>query len=137
MTNHLFRSTRVMRTLLTLVMALLVVGLLLVSGPTEAAHAASTSLTCPTGSSDATYNPGIVFLTPRTTHVTANEDVGTCTGTGDAAGINSGDFSVSGPFSLSCDQLFTSTVPVTWTWNNGTRSTMSLTTVATIVDSTV
>jgi hypothetical protein len=138
MTSHLFRPTFVVRAFLALLLALLGVSALLVIGParTASAHPALTTLTCPIGTSALTYDPGIIFSTARTTDFTDHEHVGTCVGTGPAAGINFGDHSISGSLTLTCDELFSATVSITYDWDNSTSSTFSVTPVVTSVGST-
>jgi hypothetical protein len=135
MTSHLFRRTFVVRAFLALLLALLGVSALFAIGPARTAYALTT-LTCTVGTSALTYDPGIIFSTARTTNFTDDEHVGTCIGLGGAAGIHFGDHSISGSLTLTCDELFSATVSITYDWDNSTSSTFSVTPVVTSVGST-
>ena len=98
------------------------------SGP--AAHAATGNVTCPAGTTTATYNPGITF-TPRTVHV-KGEDIygGPCISSDPtlASGIDRFDATLP----LSCEQPFFNGPGTTVIkWNNGQQSTLSVNGVVT------
>jgi hypothetical protein len=138
MTGRQFRPTFVVRAFLALLLALLGVSALLIIGPvrTASAYPDLATLTCPIGTSDLTYDPGIIFSTARTTDFTGHGHVGTCIGTGAAAGISFGDQYLSGSLTLTCDDLFSATVSITYDWNNSTSSTFLVTPVVTSAGST-
>ncbi|MFC4117339.1 hypothetical protein [Nonomuraea zeae] len=94
----------------------------------RAAHAAS-STTC-TGTSHATYSPGLTF-TPQTVTGTDASTLSSCTSTDTT--LNSGSWNDGGTITdASCNDAEIGPGPLTVTWNNSQTSTASLTYVLTI-----
>ncbi|MEU8325576.1 hypothetical protein AB0C33_45015 [Nonomuraea sp. NPDC048881] len=98
--------------------------------PVPAAYAAS-STTC-TGSSHATYNPGLT-LTPQNVAADEIDTFSFCTSTDPT--LTSGSFSLTGgtiPGAACNDVIAGPGGPLTVTWNNGQTSTAALTYVLTV-----
>ena len=108
--------------------AMLVTVLGIASGP--AAHALTVNVTCPAGTTTATYDPGIRLMT-RTVHV-QGEDIydGPCTSSDPTPKSGIDRFDATLP--LSCEQPFFSGPGTTVIeWNNGRQSTLSVNGVVT------
>ncbi|MFI6585639.1 hypothetical protein [Embleya sp. NPDC050493] len=94
-----------------------------------AAHASS-STTC-TGTSSATYNPGLT-LTPQSVALTETDTLSSCTSTDPT--LTSGSFGLGGTIpGAACNDVQAGPgTPITVTWNNTHTSTAALTYVLTV-----
>ncbi|AGC42341.1 hypothetical protein MYSTI_00992 [Myxococcus stipitatus DSM 14675] len=90
-------------------------------------------ITCPLGTSQVSYSPGITN-TPTPTKVSGVELSGLCTGLGLPVGVSSFTTSFAGTATLSCSGLFTmGEGEQTFVWNNGATSTWHYTATAPVI----
>ncbi|WP_342378765.1 hypothetical protein NVS55_05140 [Myxococcus stipitatus] len=90
-------------------------------------------ITCPLGTSQVSYSPGITN-TPTPTNVSGVELSGLCTGLGLPVGVSSFTTSFAGTATLSCSGLFTvGEGEQTFVWNNGATSTWRYTATTPVI----
>lgn len=90
-------------------------------------------ITCPLGTSQVSYSPGITN-TPTPTNVSGVELSGLCTGLGLPVGVSSFTTSFAGTATLSCSGLFTmGEGEQTFVWNNGATSTWHYTATTPVI----
>ncbi|TQF10115.1 hypothetical protein FJV41_41090 [Myxococcus llanfairpwllgwyngyllgogerychwyrndrobwllllantysiliogogogochensis] len=106
-----------------LLLAVTVLGLLMVP---SVAHALLL-ITCPAGTTQAAYSPGLTN-TPRLIHAVGQELSGLCTGVGLPMGVSSFTTTFTGEDTAACTTLLTASEgDQTFVWNNGATSTWHFT----------